>query len=269
MHNSQRLAPIVPNTFQSFLRISFTAKTLNESPRIVFVAPRAESKDDDAFLIVVQTYLRLNCSTGVESGASAIRESCSIHRRRMRRRAVAPEEFRSIAAHGPHRLAAVDERNLLGEFRTVIVASKNSTCGGIEFRSHVHQRLGPNLAEYPFPIASDRHLPCSSRMIANLQACKLYGGIYRYVNAQLRGDPVFGIIKNCVSKTVSRKIRIGASRRQRRWRPESARLLIAKVVGFSTRVRHGVVVPRRQSKFVAVINPCISTAAFRDHCPDL
>src|SRR5215469_867079 len=72
-----------------------------------------------------------------------------------------------------------------------------------------------------------------------------------------------------VTKAVPDDIAIVASRWQRRWRPDVSSFFIAKIKGFTTEISDRIVVPGRESKFMRILGPGVSTAGLGHYCPEI
>ena len=70
------------------------------------------------------------------------------------------------------------------------------------------------------------------------------------------------MFKNRVTKTMSNDIRRGATRGQRRRRPELTCLLVTDIESLTGCVLHGIVAPGREAELMGILNPSVSAAAF-------
>ena len=67
--------------------------------------------------------------------------------------AVAANEFSAVAGKGSARIIHIEEGNPVGKLGVVAVTRKYRTAVGIDFAGHMHGRLRPQIAQYPFHIA--------------------------------------------------------------------------------------------------------------------
>src|ERR1700756_4147540 len=72
-----------------------------------------------------------------------------------------------------------------------------------------------------------------------------------------------------VTKTVADNIATVASRRQRRRRPDLSGFFIPKIKGFTAEIGDRIVVPGRETKFMRILGPGVSTAGLRHHSSEI
>src|SRR3989344_2221025 len=102
------------------------------------VPARAEPEGDLARLAVGQFEWNLDCGTGIQGGSHLAGKPRAGHCGRVSGCAVAPDEFRAIAADGSDSIVHVKERNPAGELRVVAVTRVDRAVAGVDFGDYVH-----------------------------------------------------------------------------------------------------------------------------------
>jgi len=120
----------------------------------------------------------------------------------------------------------------------------------------------------PFRVTCDGQASRTPRNVAYFQNREFHGGVYRHVNPHLGSYAVFGMLEHGITKAMPNDIGRRAARRQRCRRPKLSSLLIANVKGLARGVLNGIVAPGRQSKFMGILHPSVSCAAFGNNCTE-
>ena len=120
-----------------------------------------------------------------------------------------------------------------------------------------------DIAEDQFPIAGDRQLSRTPRVVGDLELVELDRRVGRHIDAQFRRQALFGVIENAIAESVAHDVGVLPARRQRRGGPEVPRLFIAQIDGFAAGIGDGIVVPGGEPELMAVFRPGIGAAPFR------
>ena len=152
LHRAERVIPVMPHCFERTARRQRSAEALHELAGLIGVAPDAEPEDDVAFLTVGQIKTHLDRGAGIQAGTHLAGKARPIHSGRIAQRAIAPEEFRAVAAQGPRRIIYVEEGNPIGELHAVRVSRVERTAPGVDFGSYMHGRFRTKIPQYPLDV---------------------------------------------------------------------------------------------------------------------
>ena len=198
-------------------------KRCTRLPGVVRVSPRAEPEDDLALLPVGQLEGHLDRGAGIQSGPHLAGKPRTGHGGRTPKRAVAPEELRPVAAHGPGRIVHVEERDPVGELRVVGVPREERSAAGVDLGDHVHRRFRPQISQHPFHVSRGGELARSAGLVSHFQHRELDRRVQGHVNPQLRADAVLRVLEDAVAESVPADVRLSCRGRAAAWGTRSGR----------------------------------------------
>ncbi|KFB72658.1 MAG: hypothetical protein AW09_002150 [Candidatus Accumulibacter phosphatis] len=264
LHGTKRVLPVLPDGCERAVCRQAAAKAPHQLVGFVSVAADTEPKDNLPLLPVGQVETDLDCAAGIQASPHLAGKAPAMQCGRIAQRAVAPQEFRAVAAELAQRVIDVEEGDAIGELGTVGVARVERAASGVDFGTDMHRRFGAQIAQHPLDIGCRREAARPARFIAHFQHRELDRRVDGHVHPQFRADAFRSGREHAVAKSVSDHIGRRRAHGQRCRRPELAGLFIAQVEGFATRIGHRVVVPRGQTEFVRVLAPGVGNAAFRN-----
>ena len=201
---------------------------------------------------------------GVERRAGAAGQRQAARQGGRRREAAAPPEERA-AIPGERGLAAaqIGEGDAAGEGRSPGVAG--------EYRARLAVDLGRDErgsgpargAEDPFGIARHRQVPGAVREVAQGQPRDLDRVVQGHVLHQIRGDAVGRMLEPRIAEPMAGDVLPSVADRLRGRAPEIPARHVADVEGFTRRIDHRVVRPRRQLVLAAVLGPAVAASLCR------
>ena len=133
----------------------------------------------------------------------------------------------------------------------------------------MQQRFASDVTEHQLPIAGERQLSPTPRVIGDLELVEFDRRVDRHIDHQLRRQAFGGGIKDAVAESMPHDIGVWPACRLWRRRPEFSRFFVTQIDGFAVEIRHGVVVPGGEPELVAVFRPGIGAAPFRYHGAEL
>jgi hypothetical protein len=195
MDHAQRPAPVIPHALDRPMGAVDAAEPLRQGLGLGRSARGADRKRDDPLLSVFHRQRRLQGGARIVARPDAAREPHAPHGRGAGQLAIAAQKLGAVAGQRAVRFAAVDKRHPVAELRAVDVAGENRAAGRIGLGHHVQQRLAPRVAEDQFPIAGDRQLSRTPRVVGDLELVELHRRVERHIDHQLRRQAFVGVSK--------------------------------------------------------------------------
>src|SRR3972149_7532294 len=101
LHCAKRVIPVLPHLFERVARRSRTPESPHQFAGVIRIPPCAEPEDDLALLPVGQIEWNLDSGAWIQSGSCLAGEPQPMHRRRIPKCAIAPDELSPVAPDGP------------------------------------------------------------------------------------------------------------------------------------------------------------------------
>src|SRR3990172_7579708 len=111
LHCAKRVIPVLPHRFERVTRRSRTPESPHQFAGVIGIPSCSEPEDNLALLPVVKIEWNLDSGAWIQSGCYPAGETQPVHRRRIPKRAVAPDELSPVAAKGPGRIVHIKEGN--------------------------------------------------------------------------------------------------------------------------------------------------------------
>src|SRR3972149_11942252 len=142
LHCAKRVIPVLPYRFERVTRRSRTPETTHQFAGVIGIPPCSEPEDNLALLPVGQIEWNLDSGAWIQSRSCLAGETQPMHRCRISKCAIAPDELSPVAADGPGHFIHIEEGNPAGKLRIVSVPGKERTAVGINFGDYMHCRYG-------------------------------------------------------------------------------------------------------------------------------
>src|ERR1044072_1107435 len=263
LNRAQRLVPEIQPLVQRLVHHLLIPKTRVDGARLFNRFALAEKEDDLAQFAGRQIDRTLNRGAGSQAGAIPATQTRTAQRRRIDQRAVTADELFAIAGHRKLLFAGPYERHAIGKLVVVRIPSEDGAFVFLEISHYMRRRLLPELAEHQLNIIRDRKSAAPLAAITQSQKRDFYRRVERSKQEQLLRDALTGMLKDGVTLSMTNRVRVRLSDRQRRWRPQRAGVFVTDVNNFAGRIAHCVIGPRRQPVLMTVDGPGKAAPGFR------